>query len=105
MEITGRRGQHTRTCLALLAVSTTLMAAVGACGFQVAGTQGSDQARRPAMVDTQLKKRGIRSRVVLEAMGRVPRHRFVSWVMRGLAYDDSPLPIGQGQTISQPYIV
>ena len=57
------------------------------------------------MVETQLKKRGIRSPAVLEAMGRVPRHRFVPRVMRGLAYDDGPLPIGQGQTISQPYIV
>ena len=38
-------------------------------------------------------------------MGRVPRHRFVPRYMRGLAYDDGPLPIGQGQTISQPYIV
>lgn len=58
-----------------------------------------------AMVETQLIPRGIRSGQVLEAMTRVPRHQFVDPDMWPQAYDDRPLPIGRGQTISQPYIV
>jgi protein-L-isoaspartate(D-aspartate) O-methyltransferase len=57
------------------------------------------------MVEEQLRKRGIQSAVVLDAMRKVPRHRFVPAHWRGMAYTDGPLPIGQGQTISQPYIV
>ena len=57
------------------------------------------------MVESQLAERGIRNERVLEAMGRVPRHEFVPEDVRGRAYEDSPLPIGEGQTISQPYIV
>jgi len=57
------------------------------------------------MVDLQLKDRGISDPRVLAAMGRVPRHLFVPAVMASLAYGDHPLPIGSGQTISQPYIV
>ncbi len=63
------------------------------------------QARREAMVILQLRDRGIRDERVLEAMGRVPRHEFVSPDRRDDAYGDFPLPIGEGQTISQPYIV
>jgi len=57
------------------------------------------------MIDEQLKTRNIRSNAVLEAMEKVPRHLFVSENLQSSAYDDSPLPIGSGQTISQPYIV
>ena len=57
------------------------------------------------MVDTQLRQRGIRDARVLEAMGRVPRHRFVLEQDLAIAYGDHPIPIGLGQTISQPYIV
>ena len=57
------------------------------------------------MVRFQIAGRGIRDRRVLEAMQAVPRHRFVPPHLVGSAYHDSPLPIGQGQTISQPYIV
>ena len=57
------------------------------------------------MVDTQLLQRGIRDERVLGAMARVPRHEFVADPYRAQAYDDNPLPIGEGQTISQPYIV
>jgi len=60
---------------------------------------------RYQMVEEQLKKRNIKSRAVLEAMGKIPRHLFVPEDMQDYAYDDSPLPIGFGQTISQPYIV
>ena len=62
-------------------------------------------ALREAMVDRQIERRGIRSRPVLDAMRRVPRHRFVPADLQAMAYDDTPLPIGQEQTISQPYIV
>lgn len=57
------------------------------------------------MVDEQLIERDIRDERVLEAMRAVPRHRFVPLEYRYMAYNDGPLPIGSGQTISQPYIV
>jgi protein-L-isoaspartate(D-aspartate) O-methyltransferase len=57
------------------------------------------------MVETQLRSRGIKDPHVLDAMARIPRHRFVPADMERSAYDDRPLPIGFGQTISQPYIV
>ena len=60
---------------------------------------------RSAMVDTQIAARGVRNPRVLEAMRTVPRHLFVPAGYQGAAYRDSPLPIGHGQTISQPYIV
>lgn len=61
--------------------------------------------KRRQMVELQLKKRDITDPVVLEVMGRVPRHRFVPEEDCRSAYEDHPLPIGYGQTISQPYIV
>ena len=64
-----------------------------------------DAARRTHMVERQLAGRGIDDPRVLEAMRRVPRHRFVPEAAAALAYSDSPLPIGHDQTISQPYIV
>jgi protein-L-isoaspartate(D-aspartate) O-methyltransferase len=57
------------------------------------------------MIETQLRRRGIMDAAVLAAMGAVPRHEFVSEKLRERAYEDAPLPIGDGQTISQPYIV
>ncbi len=57
------------------------------------------------MVERDLRKRGIRDEHVLEAMRRVPRHRFVSPAFATMAYADAPLPTAEGQTISQPYIV
>jgi len=57
------------------------------------------------MVETQLRQRAIRDERVLAAMSRVPRHEFVSGLYQSRAYEDNPLPIGEGQTISQPYIV
>jgi protein-L-isoaspartate(D-aspartate) O-methyltransferase len=60
---------------------------------------------RRRMVRHQLKARGIRDARVLAAMGEVPREHFVPEPLREFAYDDGPLPIGEGQTISQPYIV
>jgi protein-L-isoaspartate(D-aspartate) O-methyltransferase len=60
---------------------------------------------RQYMVDSQLRDRGISDPRVLDAMLRVPRHEFVPEPYRAQAYEDHPLPIGEGQTISQPYIV
>ncbi len=57
------------------------------------------------MVERDLRGRGIRDERVLAAMARVPRHLFVPPEYRAAAYDDRPLPIGAGQTISQPYVV
>ena len=62
-------------------------------------------SRRERMVTDQLQARGIRDTRVLAAMRKVPRERFVEESMRERAYEDSPLPIGYGQTISQPYMV
>ncbi|NPV59181.1 MAG: protein-L-isoaspartate(D-aspartate) O-methyltransferase [Actinobacteria bacterium] len=60
---------------------------------------------RKAMVRQQIAARGVDDPRVLEAMSKVPRHLFVPAHLADRAYDDSPLPIGEGQTISQPYMV
>ena len=60
---------------------------------------------RHRMVETQLRAREIRDERVLDAMARVPRHQFAPEQYRSQAYEDHPLPIGEGQTISQPYMV
>jgi protein-L-isoaspartate(D-aspartate) O-methyltransferase len=60
---------------------------------------------RQRMVETQLRARGISDERVLDAMLRLPRHEFAPERYRDQAYEDHPLPIGEGQTISQPYIV
>lgn len=65
-------------------------------------TQG---AQRRAMVESQIAARGVKSTSVLDAVRTVPRHRFVPDKYAYQAYADCPLPIGEGQTISQPYIV
>ena len=64
-----------------------------------------DAARRARMVDTQIAARGVRDPRVLAAMRKVPRHLFVEPTARAEAYEDHPVPIGNNQTISQPYIV
>jgi len=63
------------------------------------------QKARDRMVETQLITRGIHDPKVLEALRKVPRHLFVDEALRDQAYSDHPLPIGEKQTISQPYIV
>jgi protein-L-isoaspartate(D-aspartate) O-methyltransferase len=63
----------------------------------------SDERRR--MIETQIRRRGVSSARVLDAMAAVPRHEFVPLKFRSDAYADKPLPIGEGQTISQPYMV
>jgi protein-L-isoaspartate(D-aspartate) O-methyltransferase len=68
--------------------------------------QEPDYAKlRREMVEKQLRARGLKNEAVLRAMGKVPRQEFVPARLRAQAYADRPLPIGEGQTISQPYIV
>jgi protein-L-isoaspartate(D-aspartate) O-methyltransferase len=100
-----RKHARVRTRFAIHAVSISWIVTAWACGSQVVQDDGGHEAQRRTMVAHQIKDRGIRNPAVLEAMGLVPRHKFVPAAMRGLAYGDGPLPIGQGQTISQPYIV
>jgi len=78
------------------------------CAGRSLSAQSSDDAfasRRRAMVVEQLESRDIRDKRVLKAMRQVPRHLFVPLSLRDRAYADHPLPIGEDQTISQPYIV
>ncbi|MCD6080941.1 MAG: protein-L-isoaspartate O-methyltransferase, partial [Candidatus Omnitrophica bacterium] len=63
------------------------------------------ETQRENMVETQIKRRGIKNPRVLSAMLKIPRHVFVPSNFQKLAYSDQPLPIGEGQTISQPYMV
>ena len=60
---------------------------------------------RHEMVETQIRKRHVTDSRVLECLERIPRHEFIPAQFRDRAYEDVPLPIGEGQTISQPYIV
>ncbi|HEC69423.1 MAG TPA: protein-L-isoaspartate(D-aspartate) O-methyltransferase [Candidatus Omnitrophica bacterium] len=73
---------------------------ISSCSIQDNYTQ-----KRVEMVKAQIITRGIRDKEVIRAMLRVERHRFVPKHLRNFAYEDRPLPIGEGQTISQPYIV
>lgn len=61
--------------------------------------------KRQQMVDRDIRDRGLQDSVVLKVMGKVQRHLFVDESLRSRAYGDHPLPIGEGQTISQPYVV
>lgn len=63
------------------------------------------ESERRAMIEWQLRRRGIHDKRVLEAMFEVPRHEFVPPLYQEAAYDDRPIVIGEGQTISQPYMV
>jgi protein-L-isoaspartate(D-aspartate) O-methyltransferase len=78
------------------------------CSQQTSQNQRSEkmyEKMRLAMVEEQIKRRGISDNKVLEAMRLVPRHEFVPDHLKKYAYADEPLPIGEDQTISQPYIV
>jgi protein-L-isoaspartate(D-aspartate) O-methyltransferase len=90
-------------------VTGRLLAALGSIALltvcsQTRAVTSEEEARR-VMIERQLVRRGIRDPRVLEAMRRVPRHEFVPDDLRTIAYEDGPLPIGSGQTISQPFIV
>jgi protein-L-isoaspartate(D-aspartate) O-methyltransferase len=90
-------------------VTGRLLAALGSAVLLAACSQApaatSEEEARREMIERQLVRRGIRDPRVLEAMRKVPRHEFVPERLRAMAYEDGPLPIGNGQTISQPYIV
>jgi len=68
-------------------------------------TMNAHSSKRQYMVDTQIVSRGIKNQRVIEAMRKVPRHLFLDEALWPQAYEDHPLPIGEKQTISQPYIV
>jgi len=70
-----------------------------------AGGEGDMYRRLEVMVSEQIEARGVKDAATLAAMRRVPRWEFVPPDYRGCAFEDNPLPIGEGQTISQPYIV
>jgi protein-L-isoaspartate(D-aspartate) O-methyltransferase len=89
----------------LLLSSGCLLVAACAAESTVSQSAGDWEARRHRMIESQLQARGIADPRVLDAMRKVPRHLFVPEEYRWRAYDDSPLPIGHEQTISQPYIV
>jgi protein-L-isoaspartate(D-aspartate) O-methyltransferase len=93
-----------------MTTTTTGDATTGApstIGTAVSATQPIEDRddERLAMVEKQIEARAVEDPLVLEAIGAVPRHRFVSEDWEKYAYGDHPLPIGYGQTISQPYIV
>jgi protein-L-isoaspartate(D-aspartate) O-methyltransferase len=94
--------------IALLLLLLLVMGMLGACSpsnQRVAGVPKETRPDRLAMVDTQIAARGVKDSRVLDAMRTVPRHEFVPPEQLGRAYEDRALPIGEGQTISQPYIV
>ena len=89
----------------LLIIAAAIFVMVGFPVSALAEEADRYQRLRLEMVRHQIQGRGITDHRVLEAMRNVPRHRFVPQNLRSRAYRDSPLPIGEGQTISQPYIV
>lgn len=92
----------TSPMMTLLTIWAAILLSAARCSSQ--GEETYDEPRR-RMVEEQLRARDIEDPRVLAAMGRVPRHLFVPAALRFQAYADHPLPIGNGQTISQPYIV
>ena len=93
-----------RQAAATLLLSSAIACAAGSSLRNDPAHDGSVQARE-TMVETQIAARGIRDAAVLAAMREVPRHEFVPEAIHFRAYEDRPLPIGDDQTISQPYIV
>ena len=98
------RLRRTAVVLGVLALAG-LFAALALGAFWIDEPEETYKARRLEMVLDQIEPRGVKDTGVLEALQKVPRHRFVPAVWKPLAYADGPLPIGDGQTISQPYIV
>ena len=93
------------TLAPLLPIVVVGMTACSAGGGERSGAAGTPDAARERMVEEQIVARGVSDPRVLRAMRAVPRHEFVPMDARADAYQDRPLPIGHGQTISQPYIV
>lgn len=110
MNITTSSSKSSRGKLLLAAVfllSCALLAgfALTPPGARAQGRQVDPAHARQRMVEQDLRGRGIRDLRVLQAMSQVPRHLFVPEGLRAFAYEDRPLPIGEEQTISQPYVV
>lgn len=95
----------TLVCIALSGVLAWTSSCNGDRGVDPPLTSPNREAERHRMVDEQIIPRGIKDPAVLAAMRRVPRHRFVPAMYSAFAYMDGPLPIGQGQSISQPSLV
>jgi protein-L-isoaspartate(D-aspartate) O-methyltransferase len=101
------RSIRLEACLRALAVASIAagVAALALGAFWQPLTEDVQTARRLQMVRSQIRARGVKDESVLAALRKVARHQFVPAIWRGQAYADGPLPIGDGQTISQPYIV
>ncbi len=100
------RGPKARiVVLSLLTVSLVSSLGVADEPAQTDREEELQEQRRLRMVQTQIERRGVKDKTVLAAMRKVRRHEFVPQKLRPRSYDDRPLPIGHGQTISQPYIV
>ena len=93
------------TCVALTAAIGCAATPGTSATVAAGGLRQERLAERRGMVERQIATRGVRDPRVLRAMRSVPRHQFVPDSLQRRAYDDSPLPIGHDQTISQPYIV
>ena len=91
-----RLSQFLKLCFSMIVMLSLSGNAIGEIDYQQLRTE---------MVETQIRARGVKDKKVLEAMMKVPRHRFVPEKYLRRAYGDYPLPIGEGQTISQPYVV
>ncbi|MEW5994288.1 MAG: protein-L-isoaspartate(D-aspartate) O-methyltransferase [Candidatus Zixiibacteriota bacterium] len=96
---------NTRATLVAFATSISVLLLLGSCQAQSTGQPADYKSAREQMVARQIESRGVKDKRVLDAMRKVERHRFVPKKVRHLAYTDQPLPIGEDQTISQPYIV
>ncbi len=100
------RNEHVKTTLGQIVSKAKQLISVILClAFSLGFAQEDYTTKREQMVKTQLQARGIKDFATLYAMTNVPRHLFVPEKMQEHAYIDGPLPIGNGQTISQPYIV
>ena len=99
-------GNHFRTSVTVLCgVLFVTMACNQGSGADPQMTDPTRQSERHAMVEGQIMARGVKDPSVIQAMRQVPRHQFVTESEQEYSYEDRPLPIGYGQTISQPYIV
>ena len=91
-------------CFCLLILSSTFLV-LGAQDLAGEDPETIFSSARRTMIERDIAPRGIKDQRLLQVMGTLPRHLFVPQEMRSFAYQDRPLPIGAGQTISQPYIV
>jgi protein-L-isoaspartate(D-aspartate) O-methyltransferase len=87
------------------ALTVLLLLIIPSMDMGVAFSADVFEKRRQEMVENDIKGRGVKDKRVLNAMLAVPRHLFVDGAQQNKAYNDHPLPIGEGQTISQPYVV